>query len=324
MNKKSKKYIKYLIFVFIMCISFVHCVFAAGPEDFMHDDKEEKQIMNYYNIGNDTFLDENNFDTYYKIIIENQSIPSTPPVSELRAETIDCNGRRVFTIKCDDRYDKLIMYIHGGSFIGQLSEMQYKFAENLCKKTNSKIYIPDYPLLPNHGCLDAYDCLIRNYEIMKKEDKPIYIVGDSAGGGLALGLTKLLRDFQISVAGQVLISPWVDLEMSNPDIIKYNADLAKTSLYGLKRIGVLWAKDLALNHPVVSTINGSLIDLPKTLLFTGTKDIMQADTLLLKNKLLNAGVKVDCINKVDLFHDYPIYPITESLEALDIIAAFMK
>lgn len=58
----------------------------------------------------------------------------------------------------------------------------------------------------------------------------IVVVGDSAGGGLALALLQVLRDVGLPLpAGGILISPWSDMTHSFPSI-HTNIDTVSTSL----------------------------------------------------------------------------------------------
>lgn len=79
-------------------------------------------------------------------------------------------------------------------------------------------------------------------------------MGDSAGGGLALGLAHALHNESVPQPKQlVLLSPWLDVTMSHPEIPKYEDADPILSSWGLKRVGELWAYSADnTNHIYVS------------------------------------------------------------------------
>ena len=67
-------------------------------------------------------------------------------------------------------------------------------------------------------------------------------MGDSAGGGLALGLAEVLRDQgDICPEELILISPGVDMTLTNPDIPNYVALDPMLGIDGVRRLGEVWA-----------------------------------------------------------------------------------
>ena len=64
------------------------------------------------------------------------------------------------------------------------------------------------------------------------------IAGDSAGGGLALGLAETLADAGLPQPERiVLLSPWLDLTLSHPDLPAVEAHDPWLSSVGLRVAG---------------------------------------------------------------------------------------
>jgi len=52
-----------------------------------------------------------------------------------------------------------------------------------------------------------------------KEPDDLIMMGDSAGGGFALALAQKLKNESIDQPAQIiLLSPWLDITLTNPDI----------------------------------------------------------------------------------------------------------
>ena len=119
------------------------------------------------------------------------------------------------------RCEAPVFYFHGGAFVNQPNNQQLTMAARTAKETGSEVVLMVYPKIPVYDCAYAYDVCIRYYldYIQKNDCGRIVFMGDSAGGGLALGLAEALRDGKERMPeALVLISPWADLTMSNPDM----------------------------------------------------------------------------------------------------------
>lgn len=184
--------------------------------------------------------------------------------------------------------------------------------------SNIDIYYPIYPLAPNHTYKDAYLLILKLYKKLLKENKEIILMGDSAGGGLALGFAMYLKELNIKLPNKlVLLSPWVDITLSNPSIEEFEKNDPMLSCYGLVEYAKLWAGDLDLKDYKLSPINGDLSNLPDTLIFTGTNEILYPDLILFDKKLQKNKVKSELIIGKNMNHVYPLYiKKKESLEKI--------
>src|SRR6185295_17054509 len=109
--------------------------------------------------------------------------------------------------------------------------------------------------------------------------------GDSAGGGLALAYAiSSIRRGRPVPAGMVLIAPWLDATLSNPEIAAVEALDPWLARPGLVAAGRAWAMG---DHPErweVSPIyagDEDLARLPPTTVFIGTHDILHPDVVAL-------------------------------------------
>ena len=102
---------------------------------------------------------------------------------------------------------KPIVWIHGGGFAFGSPRTHRAAAAALSKATQRPVWLPHYPLAPEHPYPAALDALDGT-----GEEAPLDIVGDSAGGNLALAwaLRRGVGDRLI------LLSPWLDLRVDGP------------------------------------------------------------------------------------------------------------
>ena len=239
-------------------------------------------------------------------------------------DSFSINKNTIFKLNNNDN-KVIILYLHGGAYINEASSFQLKFIDKVANKLDAEAYIPIYPLAPNHTYEETYDLLNELYSKLLDEDKDIIIMGDSAGGGLALAFTEYLKENSVTLPDKlVLLSPWVDVSMENEDIKNYEKSDPMLSSYGLIEYGRLWAGDTDLKDYKISPIYGDLKALPDTLLFVGTREIFYPDVVLLNDKLNENNTKSKLIIGTGMNHVYPVYPISEANDAINEIVNFIK
>ena len=229
--------------------------------------------------------------------------------------------RKIWTISpVDSKPDLIILYFHGGAYMSSLIQEHWNLMEKLISKSGATIVVPDYPLTPEASCEATYDFIEGLFTklITEYPTKRIVFMGDSAGGGLALGFTQQLRDENKMQPEQIIIfSPWLDVTMSNPllEILDKKDNLL--SINGLKNAGQKYAADLDLKDFRVSPVYGNLTGLCRISLFTGTRDLLNADAQKFKQRMKEQKISFNYFEYPDMFHDWVI--ITSLKESLDVI-----
>ena len=139
----------------------------------------------------------------------------------------------------------------------------------------------DYPLAPENGYENTFDMIQGAYEHLVKvyADDNFVLMGDSAGGGLALALAQKLNKEKFPVQPQksILLSPWLDVRLENPHIKKLENQDPLLSVAALRLAGDLYAKGADKSNYLLSPINGEMEGLGAVHIFTGTRDILWPD-----------------------------------------------
>lgn len=231
------------------------------------------------------------------------------------------NDRKVWTISpIDSKSDLIILYLHGGAYMSNLRTEHWRLIEKLIIKTGATIVVPDYPLAPEASCIETYDFIEGLFTrlITEYPAKRIVFMGDSAGGGLALGFTQQLRDENKKQPDQIIIfSPWLDVTMCNPILDRLDKEDNLLSIAGLKNAGQKYTANLNLKDFRVSPVYGDLTGMCRISLFTGTRDILNADAQLFKQLMNEQNISFNYFEYPDMFHDWVI--ITSLKESLDVI-----
>ncbi|MFB9860189.1 alpha/beta hydrolase [Salinicoccus siamensis] len=213
--------------------------------------------------------------------------------------------------------DRRVLYLHGGGYIHQPSLFHWMFLDGMVEDTGLEFIVPIYPKTPEFTYDDAYDAVDRLYRELLDEDPEVpVLMGDSAGGGLALGFTQWLASMQLPKPyGLILISPWLDVTMTHPEMKKYAALDPMLKPANLKVIGRIWAGDADPTYYKVSPIYGSIDGLPKIHLFVGEHEVCLPDARKFAGMLEAAGAPYRYYEYPKMNHVFPQYPIREGARA---------
>ena len=225
-------------------------------------------------------------------------------------ETSEIAGHTVWTLKPkQNQTDAAILFLHGGAYIYSMQDVHWQFAEELLRKTNATIIIPDYPLAPQATALDAFAFMDALYaQILETTSlEQIILMGDSAGAGLALGFAQSLRDAQKPLPQQViLLAPFLDVSMRNPDNTDAEKQCHILTIKGLQLAGTAYAGNLDVEDYRVSPIYGDFSDLPNLSIFIGTHDVFIADVRKLASKLERENIAFNYFEYPKMVHDWVV------------------
>ncbi|ROQ39592.1 acetyl esterase/lipase [Frondihabitans sp. PhB188] len=220
-----------------------------------------------------------------------------------------------------------LVYTHGGCYVFPLVGPHWGILAGLIARTGVSVSVPLYGLAPEFTAVDAYPFLNEVAERARDvHGDRVFLGGDSAGAGLALGQAMAQRDAGLPPArGVVLISPWVDVTMSNPRVQELAPLDHMLAPAGLMEAGRLWAGGLDLRDPRVSPLYGDLSGLPPVHTYQGDRDVFLADAELLTRGIRDAGGEAELRITRGGFHDFPGAPwLPEARLALDRIADVLR
>jgi len=232
----------------------------------------------------------------------------------------DYQGVKVYEWNDNGAPDQtVIFYVHGGEFVYNPLLSHFDSLHEIARKSESVVIMPIYHKLPKYTYRDNYPILLSLYKdvIAHYPASKIVLMGDSAGGGMALCLAQQLRDEGVKQPDQIiLISPWLDLHTDQPVIDEAYADSDPLlEPWKLRILAEMWAGDTPLADPMVSPIYGDLHGLGRITLFVGTREIFFPDVIRFDKLLYEKGIIHDLIVGEGQNHVYVLYPIKEGKEA---------
>lgn len=215
--------------------------------------------------------------------------------------------------------EKAVLYLHGGTYVTEITAWHWVLISRMAD-AGCRVEVPIYGLAPEHTYREAFPFLTEVYRELLGEAAPerTLIAGDSAGGGLALAFAQTLTGAGLpEPARLVLISPWADMTMSNPDIAEVEERDPWLSPVGMVEAARSWAGGDDLSLPRLSPVYGELATLPPMDLYIGTRDLLLPDTRRLHDLVTEVGGEAHLFEEQGAFHIHPLVPVPEGSDARD-------
>ncbi|MBQ8161083.1 MAG: alpha/beta hydrolase fold domain-containing protein [Clostridia bacterium] len=228
------------------------------------------------------------------------------------------NGCPVYSLRNGAGQRRTIIYLHGGAYAGEITTFHWKAADRLAKMCDAEVVVPIYKLVPYATYREAYDLIKEVYVQSRNQhpDRQIILMGDSAGGGLALALCEYFARKGIAQPDRtILFSPWVDVNLENPKIREYEKRDVFLST-SLRVYGRWWAGDTGTDDYRISPLFGDVEGLDHITIFVGTNEILYPDIIQMYEKISASGHDHELIVGKEMSHVYPLFPIPEGKRAL--------
>ncbi len=245
--------------------------------------------------------------------------------------TADMGGVPAEWVTCGPVADAgAVLLLHGGGYRAGSIITHRGFAARLSQRFGLRVCLPDYRLAPEHPYPAALEDALAAFAGMQADGvqaSQIVVVGDSAGGGLAIALMLALKERKLAQpAGTIAMSPWTDLECLGPSYMNNLETDPNMSRDGLISAGHEYRGTLPANDPRVSPINADLSGLPPTLVQAGGGEIMLSDSTIFTEHAARAGSPVRIEIAPDLWHVFQSGPdeIPEVDAAMKSCAAFVE
>lgn len=226
--------------------------------------------------------------------------------------------------------NRTIVYIHGGGFVFGSLKTHQQHMLRLAKMCRAKVLAIEYGLSPEQSYpvpLDEIEQVWRS--LTERTDFDVSrtaLMGDSAGGNLALASALRMRDARLPLpACLVLLYPPLDGTFSGNS---YTLNASKDVLIDLEKLE-FFASSYAQNHsrktPFISPIFADLSGLPPMLVHAASDELMLSDSETIVMNAKRDGVKAElCIGK-DMWHSWHFFAayVPEARKAMQAIAKYI-
>lgn len=239
---------------------------------------------------------------------------------------------RLLSRKVNPNFDKVILQLHGGGYIGAIYNNYYNVAVWYSEAANGICVLsPDYRVAPENPYPAALEDAVASYQWLLDhgfKGEQIILAGDSAGGGLSMALTMYLRDHNMPLpCGIVAMSPWTDLTASGES---YSLNYELDPLFGNTKESMIYINDYPGEHdkkdPYISPIYGNFREFPPMLIQVGSTEMLLSDSITAASMADIAGVEVRLSIYDDMFHVFQLSGkiLPEAKKAWDEVEQFLQ
>lgn len=232
-------------------------------------------------------------------------------------ELNDVGGVPVEHLIPNESNGKVILQLHGGGFLLSFLDSYREVACMYSKAANgAHVYSVDYRVAPQYQYPCAHqDCLSVYQWLLAKgvNSQDIIIIGDSAGGNLALSVTLQIRDQSLPLPKAVIaLSPWTNFNneyKSRTENFERDIFLGKDGLNLVEIVinPVFYTEASNFNDPYISPVFGDFSNYPDLLIQTGSYDFLLDDAKALAIKAKAKGVNVTCSIYEEMSHVFQLF-----------------
>ncbi|MGX8009508.1 alpha/beta hydrolase fold domain-containing protein [Mesorhizobium sp. ORM8.1] len=223
-----------------------------------------------------------------------------------------------------------LLHCHGGWFNWGTAKAFRHLVGHIAARAKTQAFIPDYRLAPEHPFPAGLDDVQAAYDgLVAGGAQRIVILGDSAGGNLALSLLSILAGRSSTdtdkPVGAVVLSPVTDLTLSGASWeSRATADPYFTRLQVVELVrSYLAGHDPS--DPLASPLYGSMVGLPPVRLHVGDDEMLLDDA----TRYFEQAVAAEVDATLDVWNGMPhgflsgVGHLSAADKALDKIAAFV-
>ncbi len=217
------------------------------------------------------------------------------------------NTEKIYgSVKCDylipEVYvsHRIMLYVHGGSFVGGSRESWRSFCASLANACMAKLVLPDFRLPPSHPFPAGLEDVQTVFRMMKAEEElliqksddsndsksassnsssenssdskvadeksssvvpEIILAADSSGASILMALMfSLSENFRKSISKIILFSPWLNLGTNDSVIGNKKKHDEIISSEALRFAADLYTYSSNIKNPLISSLNASVQD----------------------------------------------------------------
>ena len=227
-----------------------------------------------------------------------------------------------------------MLFLHGGGYVAGGITAYRNFAMWVAQAMRCAVLLIEYRLAPEHPFPAALEDAVAAFRWMREHGpdgrvaaRRAFLLGDSAGGGLALATLLALRERKASHAdAAVTFSAWTDLTNSGASMIenqdpRFGAVKAVPDLFA-----GLYLQGTDPRHPLASPLFANLEGLPPLLMQASAAEQFRDDTVRVAEKILAAGGEVHVDLWPELVHVWQGFApqLPEAIEALRRAGQFIQ
>ncbi len=252
---------------------------------------------------------------FERLLLGENPLSDDRPIIQLGAVEARISGLE----NLDGYQGRVWIWFHGGGYVFGSPETHIRPTSAFAKTTGCPVVTPRYRLAPEHKWPAQLDDAIAVAQALQQQGYEVALVGDSAGGHLAINTALVLAKAGTPAARLALFSP-------NTDRAGYNPTRAQRDAFDPivgDAFDVMLAKmcfgDTSVSDPQCSPVLGDLSLLPPTHIEVGGTELLRDDSLVFYAFAKRAGAQITLYETPKAFHMWQVWGpwLKEGVESLE-------
>lgn len=228
---------------------------------------------------------------------------------------VECSSHKYGNIDCDvlspEIYasNRVMLYLHGGSFVGGSPAAYRSFCSSLATKCFCRVVVPEIRLAPASPYPAANEDIQTVFRALYTEEQiacslnaekgsaaaqsEIIIAADGSGASLACSLIFNLRDrYRANIKNVILFSPWLDVSSNSPLLTskKLNDEILTPDVFRKSAAVYTFESNTETLHvsPLFAS-DGDLMNFPPVVIQLGAREALLENAKAFAKRLEDCG-----------------------------------
>ncbi|NJN25795.1 MAG: alpha/beta hydrolase [Cyclobacteriaceae bacterium] len=225
--------------------------------------------------------------------------------------------------------NRALLYLHGGGYVIGSPHTHRALAGKIAKGIAASCLLIDYRKAPENPYPAALEDAFTAYKHLLDRGhhaKEIVLVGDSAGGGLAIALQYELKDWHMALPlCSALMSPYLDLTAKGKSVKKNAKNDRFLDVFEMRRWAGMYAGDHNFEDPLISPLFGDPTGLPPILVQASKSEVLYDDSARFVRKAKKAGVSTAFQTWEGLVHWWHMFgTMPEAKDAVNKVVEYLN
>jgi acetyl esterase/lipase len=187
-----------------------------------------------------------------------------------------------------------VLVLHGGAYVLGSPESHLPLVARCALASGARMHALAWSLAPEHPCPAGIEDTLAAWRALSEEAPRAAMLGNSAGGGIALAAVVAARAAGLPQPSLVaMMGPWVDLSVTRPSTARNAAADVMLDVRGLQADAALYRGARPVEDALVSPLNADLSGLAPIFVQVGGDEILLDDALELERRVSAAGGRCD-------------------------------
>jgi epsilon-lactone hydrolase len=235
---------------------------------------------------------------------------SVPLPARIEYTSVELGGVPTERLSPDDTTgQRALLFFHSGGYTSGTAADHVALTAHLALAADAVGYVPEYRRAPEYRFPAAVEDAMDSYRALLEggfSAEEIVVAGDSAGGGMAVAVAQQAAARGLrKPAGIYVVSPWVDLTVTNASYNlrgPHDPMLSRTALADMAHAYLNGADP---RNPLASPVFGDFSGFPPLLIHVGADEVLLDDANALAAEASRTGTDVTLRVWARMIHMFP-------------------